>query len=141
MFNHSESILSYMETYYIKYRHILAAFAQSFVTLHQRSHMANARLQTSRKHNSTIYRHPFNIFSLIHHIKTSLQWSEEQKKSIAKKQQEASEEKAELQKVAVERYRAELEKPVNEGKVHEEFVKRLRLSIRYRRRDQFTSVI
>ena len=37
-------------------------------------------------------------------------------KSVAKKQQEASEEKAKLQKVAVERYHAELEKPVNERK-------------------------
>ena len=77
-FNHSETILSSMETYYIKYRHILAAFAELFVTSHQRSHMANARLQTSWKHNSTIYRHPFDIFSLIHHIQTSLQWLEEQ---------------------------------------------------------------
>lgn len=37
-------------------------------------------------------------------------------KSVAKKLQEASEEKAELQKIAVERYRAELKKPANERK-------------------------
>lgn len=37
-------------------------------------------------------------------------------KSVAKKQQEASEEKAEWQRIAVERYRAELEKLVKERK-------------------------
>lgn len=77
--------------------------------------MANARLRTSGRHDSTIYRHPFkHIF--INSSHSNIPPMVGRAKSVAKKQQEASEEKAELQKIAVERYRAELEKPVKERK-------------------------
>ena len=67
--------------------------------------------QTLEQFFEPLYKHPFDVFTLIPHLQTSNGWPS---KSVAKKQQTAaSDEKV---GIAVEQYRAEFEKPVKERK-------------------------